>query len=483
MPWLRLGDTSAFHPTLMNVVEVDYFDDRLVNELFGFLARCATQSAGFMTDYVVSKGTATSIAGASRVNTLLDAAVRAGVMEPVVVDGRRVFKIVEDDEFIHMRLKEEVEWDRQRKADNGNPELVIPVRLRDGDACRYCGRVVKWSDKKAGIGGTYDHREPGVAGTIETMVVACRKCNSSRRNDPLADKRLPLLPAPPKPYYSTSTVDWVNSHDWSRAHGITITKDRRKDVPPGTTAPGYEELVSEPQLLSLADVPEEVSTNHSEGVSVLDSLPGPGASVDRSPAPTPAAGAPFDVELQDSGLPTEWAVASADDGQRSPAPDATSAAVEEPTAAPEPSDAPVVRTIPTNNLPTPPSNPVPRPPAPPSLDGHTNNTWPRFDCNTYTRSSAPEPTFAQNSDTNPRRYFAGLPAKTRDLTFLSNPGQISANRQTEKSGYAGSGRDGTGGDGSRARDSGHRRRPETDWDASPRGRSRKKRRRRRGGAG
>ena len=39
--------------------------------------------------------------------------------------------------------------------------IIVPVRWRDGDACRYCGKVVNWADRKGGKGGTYDHRMPG----------------------------------------------------------------------------------------------------------------------------------------------------------------------------------------------------------------------------------------------------------------------------------------------------------------------------------
>lgn len=248
MPWLRLGDTAAMHPRLLGVVEYVDFDERLLNETFGFLVRCATQAAGFITDYVVDFGTATVIGGPNRVRELLGVCEFAGLMQPVEVGGRRQWKIMEDPEFIHMRLQEELEWEKQRKADNGDPALTIQVRLRDGDACRYCGTVVKWTARKGKLAGTYDHRVPGEPGTVKTMVVACGECNSRRGNDPTADSRVPLLPIPKEPYYSDSTIEWINSHPWAKQHGIKLPPKRGKDVPVGQVAPCHAGHVAQPAL-------------------------------------------------------------------------------------------------------------------------------------------------------------------------------------------------------------------------------------------
>ncbi|WP_460994370.1 hypothetical protein, partial [Sinomonas soli] len=117
MAWARFGDTSANHPTVLAVLEHDDADDRIVNELFGFVARCSTQSAAHLTDYVINRGTAIALAGSmARADALLGLAVWAGYMteETGFVDGReqRLYRIIEDQEFIHLRLREEVEWER-----------------------------------------------------------------------------------------------------------------------------------------------------------------------------------------------------------------------------------------------------------------------------------------------------------------------------------------------------------------------------------
>jgi hypothetical protein len=241
MPWLRIGDTAANHPIALAVLEDPAADDRLLNEVFGFVARCALQSTAHLTDYLISMGTAIQIGGHSRVWALLDAAVDAGYLSPaeMIVDGiaRKAYKLLDDPDFIHMRTREEIEWERQRKTDNSNPALIVPVRLRDGDACRYCGLVVDFrpGQRKGRIAGTYDHREPGQAATIETYVVSCRACNASRGDSANADASLPLLPEPAKPYYSAHTIEWIRTNEWAKRNGIKPPR-KGKAIAPGNPA-------------------------------------------------------------------------------------------------------------------------------------------------------------------------------------------------------------------------------------------------------
>lgn len=242
MPWLRIGDTAANHPTALAVLEDPDADDRLLNEVFGFVVRCALQSTAHLTDYMISMGTAIQIGGHSRAFALLDAAVDAGYLSPaeMTIDGigRKAYKLTDDPDFIHMRTREEIEWERQRKTDNSNPALIVPVRLRDGDACRYCGLVVDFrpGQRKGRIAGTYDHRAPGQAATIDTYVVCCRACNASRSDDPNADASLPLMPAPSKPYYSAHTIEWIKTNDWAKRNGIKPPR-KGKAIAPGNPAP------------------------------------------------------------------------------------------------------------------------------------------------------------------------------------------------------------------------------------------------------
>lgn len=215
MPWLKQGDAAANHPIVLAAVEMEDADDRILNECFGFVGRCATQAAAYEQDYIITVGTARHMAGSlSRYNALIAAAKYCGYLTEVQVDidgeQRKAFKLVEDNDLFHMILKAEREWNNQRKRDARNPELTVKVRIRDGDACRYCGKSVAWGDNKSGRGATYDHTNPGQGGTVDTMVVCCRECNGRRGDDP--DSVWKTLPAPAEPLYGPATVAFIAKH-------------------------------------------------------------------------------------------------------------------------------------------------------------------------------------------------------------------------------------------------------------------------------
>ncbi|MCU1679228.1 MAG: hypothetical protein JWM93_3986 [Frankiales bacterium] len=212
MPWAKVGDDAATHPIVMRVLERGELDvatltpwDR-ANLVFGFVLRCATHSAGHLTDHFISLGTVMTMGG-PQAQRWADEARRAGYWKKTKVDGQAGYQLVAIEEFIHIRLKDEVEWERQQRNDTRNPDLCMPVRARDGDGCRYCGVVVQWNNRRGARGATYDHRNPGKpALTVEDLVVACKACNSGRKNDPDADERYPLRPVPLEPYYSQGTL-------------------------------------------------------------------------------------------------------------------------------------------------------------------------------------------------------------------------------------------------------------------------------------
>ena len=232
MAWLRIGDEAATYPAFLRVDEHPDWDDRLTNEMFGFLARCATQAAAHYTEYVVSLGTARLIAG-NRATALLQIAVDCELMEPVDIDGRRQWKLLDDEKFMHMRSKDEVDRDNQRKRDLSDHDLVMPVRIRDGDQCRYCRVVVNWGDQRGARGATYDHRN-GIDGKASpgNVVVSCRSCNRDRGADPEADRRIPLLDPPALPYYKRATAKWINDSPWATTHGTTVTASTSKPSGP-----------------------------------------------------------------------------------------------------------------------------------------------------------------------------------------------------------------------------------------------------------
>jgi hypothetical protein len=232
MSWLKAGDNGATHPVVMRVHGLPGSDDRSVNEVCGFMVRCYLQAAGHTTDYVLEEGTAWLLGGA-HTERLLELARKAGYLKPIRGAGARRWRLLDDPEFLHMRLRAEIDWERQQRADAANPALTVPVRLRDGDGCRYCGRVANWRARRGALAGTYDHRVPGKPGTVSTLVVACGACNAGRRDDPEADQRYPLRPAPPSPYYSKITAAFLAEH----GHTVTATEDLRPGSQPDHAHP------------------------------------------------------------------------------------------------------------------------------------------------------------------------------------------------------------------------------------------------------
>lgn len=265
MPWLKVSDTAAMHPAVLAPLADLSADDGLdgydrANVLFGLVLRCATLSAGYLTDYLVSDATVAQIAGAKWL-ARAQAAERAGYWTRTP-EG---WLIVEDsNNLLHIRKGAEIEWERQRKKDTATPSLVVPVRLRDGDACRYCGRVVVWGDQRGGRGGTYDHRVPGApAKTADDLRVACRSCNSQRGADPDADRRVPPLPVPATPFYGDKTRALLAEH----GHVLPPAATRPGNQP--GTAPRDPELGTT-RLATPAEGQRESATRQPAGPRIDD---------------------------------------------------------------------------------------------------------------------------------------------------------------------------------------------------------------------
>jgi hypothetical protein len=243
MPWAKFSDTSAHHPTVLAPMAlVDWQPPRLtqtdlVNLLAGIFERCAVQSAGYLTDYVITAGVLASTAGDNWQHwaALMQ---RAGYLTPVELDnGDTAWRLIDDPtNLVHIRLKDDLEWERQRKRDNSNPTLTVGVRLRDGDACRYCGVLVVWGDNRGARGGTYDHRIAGQPATgPDDLRVACHACNGRRSSHADADDWCPPRPAPATPYYGAKTAAYLNEH----GHKVRRSRQRpdtRSDTAPRTTS-------------------------------------------------------------------------------------------------------------------------------------------------------------------------------------------------------------------------------------------------------
>lgn len=230
MTWTRGGDTAATYPDLMQVHGFHGADERTVNELFGFLMRCAFQCAAHLTDYVIDAGTAYMMGGA-RTEALIALGVQAGLLTPVEDPLVKKWTLRADPEFIHIPTRREVEWARQQRKDGSDPRLWTAVVKRDGDNCRWCGIGVQWLGAKTSRSGELDHLKPGEAGTPETMVVACRGCNRARGGDvDVWDSSHALLAVPAHPLYGTHSAKKLSNN------GYPTTANNRSDQAPAHAA-------------------------------------------------------------------------------------------------------------------------------------------------------------------------------------------------------------------------------------------------------
>jgi hypothetical protein len=287
-------------------------DERLLNEAFGWLMRCAFQAAGGKTDYVIDVGTAYMLGG-SRTAELLRLCVAAGLLtETKTPQGFKAWLLVQDPEFVHLRLKAEVDWENQQRNDTRDPHLIVPVRRRDGDNCRWCGVLVQWNGRRSNRTGTYDHLRPGEAGSVDTMVVACIRCNSGRRdNIELWDDNHQLRQPPKNPRYGAASVAFLGKNGWDveqnvRSDGAPVEAGAeavREDIAARTATPAEErpapDLADTPVASAVEPAPppdggksssEVDETNSARVGSGMDGS-GSGSGSQRDGV-TPASGAP-----------------------------------------------------------------------------------------------------------------------------------------------------------------------------------------------
>ena len=264
MPWLKVSDTAAQHRIVWRALEIPGASMQSMWSLFGQVLALAVEAAAFKTNYIIERGSVLKFTGTPEAaDKFIADAMFCGYLTNQVPldDGRIAYKLVEDEDLFHMRLREEIDWENRRRNDTRKTSLIVPIRARDGDACRWCGHVVWWGDRKGGRGATYDHLNPGVpAETPEDMVVACRSCNSSRKDN--AGWAVDLLPAPSAPYYSAKSAAWLTEN------GVPTKASAPSDKPVGRSVVATSQ-VSE---FSRSQIQNQ-GTGDGEGSQVDEPLP------------------------------------------------------------------------------------------------------------------------------------------------------------------------------------------------------------------
>lgn len=226
--WFRGGDTLTTHPLMIRLLEVCDGDHLLKNEAKGVLVDLVSISAAHATDYLVGYGAVSQVAP-GREKIVIENLCAAGLLfREEGPGGRPMLRIVDDPTLFHIRLKEEMELDRRRAKDKRNPELLITVRVRDGDQCRWCGKTVDWRDRRSARSATYDSLNGHKASTPETLVVACQACNSKRGAGEVLELRDP--PTPAEVYYTAASIEFINNNQYAQDSGIHVVSRKERQA-------------------------------------------------------------------------------------------------------------------------------------------------------------------------------------------------------------------------------------------------------------
>lgn len=216
MSWIRKGDEWNSAPEWGKAFELalDRNDTRLVNELKGASDSLYTFSAQQWTDYRIRFGEAALVLGHENSIRLLGDLEAIGVI--VSVDReQRIYTLLERDNFVHLIRSDEKKKSAKRKRDQNRGSLQVPVLLRDGDNCRYCGVEVVWGDTRSDAGRHMDHRNIEEETTPDNYVVSCRECNQLRFDlGDSADEELPLMDPPEWPVYGQELIKKLSK--WPR---------------------------------------------------------------------------------------------------------------------------------------------------------------------------------------------------------------------------------------------------------------------------
>lgn len=235
MAWVAWSDTAAGFPPLMNVALLPEADDRLVNEVMGFLFRLAQWSAQHWTDYVVPLSVAQQYGG-SRSRLLIDACKATGLLaDGKTKDDFPALVLIQNRDFFNIILEQDRGKKPGAKADWAlrDPFTKMMVIHRDGDNCRWCGVPVHWEGRKSLRTGELDHLNPGEPGTVDTLVVACRSCNGARQDRGEEwSKDHPLLSPPRKPVwgaYAVREFEKLFGEDWESRVAEVATSARKSE--------------------------------------------------------------------------------------------------------------------------------------------------------------------------------------------------------------------------------------------------------------
>lgn len=251
MAWIKVGDNAYTYPKLVACASVPGAPESAVREMFGWFLSCSCYSAAHFEDYRVDHYIARK-EGGTNADWLIKAATKTGLMKQKRHQGTVYLELIQDEAFVGIILKAEKDWQKQQQADTRNPALAVPVRLRDGDQCRYCRMVVSWMGKISPRRACFDHRDATQAAkSPDDLVMACFSCNSSRRdNGDEWDRTHPLLLPPSSPIYGVATAKFLTEHGHAMEPNVSDPKRGQRGGSAGLAAPTGARPAAEPAATS-----------------------------------------------------------------------------------------------------------------------------------------------------------------------------------------------------------------------------------------
>jgi hypothetical protein len=181
MAWVRIHDNAMDHPKLSGISD----------KAFRLWVWGLSYSQRHLTDGLIGERSVPP-----RLRRAMADLLRVGLWEPHDI-GYRVHDYLQWNDSKEVVVKR-MRLAAHRRAFMTDPELRRDLRARDGDACRYCGCQVDWRDRRGANGATYDHVDPRGPATLDNLVVACRGCNSKKRDRLPEIAGMRLLPEPGK---------------------------------------------------------------------------------------------------------------------------------------------------------------------------------------------------------------------------------------------------------------------------------------------
>lgn len=250
--WLRLSDTFADDPVLLNVCRTRADRTRVLGWITELMLFCAKHG----TDGYIPEITFREVVGSPRWRQALTSPPGGGIAllhrqgdACDCLKDRPLWPDTAADLYVHHYLlsnptKDETDVARAKQAELRDRELHAVVRERDHNRCRYCTVRVRWSDRRSSVGGVLDHVDPSLAAGAANLVVACRGCNSRKGNRTPAAAGMTLLPVPAGDPAADLPPDLAPTHRSASDHTTHVpARDGTGRVPnpePGPAAePGY----------------------------------------------------------------------------------------------------------------------------------------------------------------------------------------------------------------------------------------------------